>query len=166
MFSSSSEVFSWLSQFINLERGQKPKSFRLDRMEFLVELAGNPELCVPSIHIAGSKGKGSVTGMITAILAAAGFRTARYMSPHVVDIRERISLGSDSYFNEEVYCAAGNELRATGEVRLPAVIASYKDASCETVSSSAALFDPATPNGCEPTFWELLTLYFFLFVKH
>ena len=136
-FSSSSDVFAWLSKFINLERGQTPKSFNPKRMEFLTELAGNPERCAPSIHIAGSKGKGSVTGMITAILTAEGFRTARYMSPHVIDIRERICLGS-SYFSEDIYCTAGDELRKA-------------------------------ENRCtefEPTFWELLTLYFFLCAKH
>jgi dihydrofolate synthase/folylpolyglutamate synthase len=52
-FSSSVEVFSWLEQFINLERVLKPKSFRIDRMEFLTELADNPQACAPSIHIAG-----------------------------------------------------------------------------------------------------------------
>jgi dihydrofolate synthase/folylpolyglutamate synthase len=147
VFLKSSEVFSWLSRYINLERGHKPKSFRLDRMETLMELAGHPERCAPSIHIAGSKGKGSVTGMLTAMLTAAGFRTARYMSPHVIDIRERICLG-DSYFDENIYRAAGDELREIAEERLPAV--------------ANPLFDSAREDGCEPTFWELLTLYFFL----
>ena len=147
LFSSSRQVFDWLSGFINLERGQKPKSFRLERMNFLTELAGHPEKCAPSIHIAGSKGKGSVTSMLTAMLTAAGFRAARYMSPHVTDIRERICLG-DSFFDEDVYCAAGNELRDIVETRLPA--------------QAAALFDTSTADGCEPTFWELLTLLFFL----
>ena len=146
-FSSSKEVFDWLSNFINLERGQKPKSFRLDRMETLSELAGNPQKCAPSIHIAGSKGKGSVTGMITSILTSAGFRAARYMSPHVIDIRERLCLG-DSYFSEEVYVSAGNELKNITENLLPA--------------SKNPLFDAQTQEGAEPTFWELLTLLFFL----
>jgi len=140
-------VFSWLEQFINLERGQRPKSFLLERMEFLTELAGHPERCAPSIHIAGSKGKGSVTGMLAAMLTASGFRAARYMSPHVIDIRERICLG-DSYFSEEVYCSAGDVLRYIAEERLPA--------------AGNPLFDADAPNGCEPTFWELLTLLFFL----
>ncbi|MDR1868741.1 MAG: tetrahydrofolate synthase [Treponema sp.] len=146
-FSSSAEVFSWLSRFINLERGQKPKSFRLDRMEILLELADRPDKCAPSIHIAGSKGKGSVTGMLAAMLTAAGFRAARYMSPHVIDMRERICLGN-SYFSEDIYRAAGDELREITEARLPA--------------AANPLFDPSTPQGCEPTFWELLTLFFFL----
>ena len=140
-------MFLWLEQFINLERGQRPKSFLLERMEFLTELAGHPERCAPSIHIAGSKGKGSVTGMLTAMLTAAGFRAARYMSPHVIDIRERICLG-DSYFSEEVYCSAGDELRHITEELLPA--------------AGNPLFDTTDSSGCEPTFWELLTLLFFL----
>ena len=149
-FTSSSDVFSWLSRFINLERGQKPKSFRIDRMEALMGLSGHPERCAPSIHIAGSKGKGSVTGMAAAILEAAGFRAARYMSPHISDIRERICFGS-SYFDEEIYCAAGNELREITETRLPA--------------SVNPLFDETTADGCEPTYFELLTLFFFLCAK-
>jgi dihydrofolate synthase/folylpolyglutamate synthase len=116
-------------------------------MEFLAELAGNPHRCAPSIHIAGSKGKGSVTGMLAAMLTEADFRAARYMSPHVVDVRERICLG-DAYFSEEVYCACGNELRELTEKTLSA--------------SSNPLFDPKTPEGCEPTYFELLTLFFFL----
>jgi dihydrofolate synthase/folylpolyglutamate synthase len=147
VFTSSTEVFFWLAKFINLERGQKPKSFRLDRMEALMELAGRPERCAPSIHVAGSKGKGSVTGMLSAMLTAAGFRVARYMSPHVIDIRERICLG-DSYFSEEIYCVAGNDLREITEIRVPA--------------AANPLFDNAAEDGCEPTYFELLTLFFFL----
>ncbi len=149
-FKSSEDVFNWLSGFINLERGQTPKSFRIDRMEFLTQLAGDPHKLMPSIHIAGSKGKGSVTGMTAAMLAAAGYRVARYMSPHVIDIRERICL-NDSYFNEDVYCAAGNELRDIAE-RLPL--------------AANPLFDPSASDGCEPTYFELLTLFFFLCAKH
>jgi dihydrofolate synthase/folylpolyglutamate synthase len=149
-FKSSEDVFTWLSQFINLERGQTPKSFRIDRMEFLTQLAGNPHRVMPSVHVAGSKGKGSVTGMSAAMLTAAGYRVARYMSPHVVDIRERICL-NDSYFSEDVYRDAGNELRDIAE-RLP--------------SEANPLFDPSTPEGCEPTYFELLTLFFFLCAKH
>jgi len=149
-FKSSEDVFTWLAKFINLERGQTPKSFRIDRMEFLTFLAGDPHKAMPSIHIAGSKGKGSVTGMTAAMLTAAGYRTARYMSPHVIDIRERICL-NNSYFSEEIYREAGNELRDITE--RPSLKAN-------------PLFDPCAPEGCEPTYFELLTLFFFLCAKH
>jgi dihydrofolate synthase/folylpolyglutamate synthase len=152
IFTLSEEVFDWLSGFINLERGQKPKSFRIERMEILSELADHPERCAPSVHIAGSKGKGSVTSMLSAMLTAASYRTARYMSPHVIDIRERICLG-DSYFDDDIYCSAGDELRNIVEERLPALHNMQPDA--------ASLFFPSG-GGYEPTFWELLTLLFFL----
>jgi len=140
-------VFDWLSRFINLESGQTPKSFRLDRMETLAALAGNPERYAPSIHIAGSKGKGSVTAMIAAALEADGRRAARYMSPHVSDFRERLGMGS-SFFDEDILCAAGAELREVAEVRLP--------------QAHSGLFDPSREDGEAPTYFELLTLLFFL----
>jgi len=152
-FTLSEDVFSWVSGFINLERGQKPKSFRIERMEVLAELADHPEHCAPSIHIAGSKGKGSVTSMLSAMLTTAGFRVARYMSPHVTDIRERICLG-DLYFSDDIYCSAGDELKNIVEERLPTLV--------KTQSKAASLFSPTADDGCEPTFWELLTLLFFL----
>jgi dihydrofolate synthase/folylpolyglutamate synthase len=148
---TSSEIFKWLSRFINFERGQKPKSFRIDRMEALLNIADHPERCAPSIHIAGSKGKGSVTVMLSAMLTHAGFRVARYMSPHVVDIRERICFG-DKYFSEQVYTAAGDELCNITEVLLPA--------------ASNPLFDSETEDGAEPTYFELLTLLFFLCARN
>jgi len=147
-FSSSGEIFSWLLEFANFERGHSiAKSYRLDRTEILAGLAGNPEKCAPSIHMAGSKGKGSVTAMISSILEAQGLRVARYMSPHVSDSRERVSLGN-AFFDDSVYCAAGDELREIVEVKLPA--------------SKARLFDPTCAEGEGPTYFELLTLFYFL----
>ncbi|MDR2478707.1 MAG: bifunctional folylpolyglutamate synthase/dihydrofolate synthase [Treponema sp.] len=116
-------------------------------MEALAELAGHPERCARAIHIAGSKGKGSVTAMLASMLEAAGYRPARYMSPHVSDFRERIGVGN-AFFDEAVYCAAGDELRNLAEVTVPA--------------ARNSLFDPALADGEAPSFFELLTLYFFL----
>jgi dihydrofolate synthase/folylpolyglutamate synthase len=148
-FTGSADVFVWLSRFITLGRGQSFKSFRLDRMGVLTALAGNPERCAPVIHVAGSKGKGSVTGMISSILEAEGFKTARYTSPHVNEYRERIMRGN-SFFEESVYVEAGEELR---EITAALGGDSKKE---------SPLFDPRQPQGEEPTFFELLTLYFFL----
>ncbi|MDR2500356.1 MAG: tetrahydrofolate synthase [Treponema sp.] len=148
-FQSSQEVFSWLGSFTNLEAGQIPKSFNPKRMDALMEAAGNPQRRVPSIHVAGSKGKGSLTGMITAILEAAGFRVLQFVSPHVRDFRERITQGFN-YLDERVYIAAGEELRRfMGS--LPAAL-----------GGARRLFDQNEPEGCAPTYFELLTLYFFL----
>jgi dihydrofolate synthase / folylpolyglutamate synthase len=108
-FGNAEDVYNWLSTFINLEKGRQQWNFNLDVMNKLAEIAGRPEKCAPAFHVAGSKGKGSVTGMIAAILEAAGMKTARYASPHVSDFRERITIGN-SFFDEETYALAGREL--------------------------------------------------------
>ncbi|MBP7735807.1 MAG: hypothetical protein KA369_07535 [Spirochaetes bacterium] len=51
---------------------------------------GNPHLNIPSFHIAGTNGKGSVAHMINAMLSRAGYRTGLYTSPHLLEINERI----------------------------------------------------------------------------
>jgi dihydrofolate synthase/folylpolyglutamate synthase len=61
----------------------------------LTKHLGNPHLKFPSIHIAGSNGKGSVAAMLESILSASGYRTGLYTSPHLVDYRERIRIGEE-----------------------------------------------------------------------
>ena len=58
-------------------------------MRALVAELGHPERAFRSIHVAGTNGKGSVVAMVDAALAAAGHRSARYTSPHLVDLSER-----------------------------------------------------------------------------
>ncbi len=66
--------------------------FNLKRMEHLLFLLGHPEHKVPSVHITGTKGKGSTANYIAAILSGAGFSTGLYTSPHILSFRERIKL--------------------------------------------------------------------------
>lgn len=61
----------------------------------LTEHLGNPHQKFPSLHIAGSNGKGSVAAMLQSILSASGCRTGLYTSPHLVDYRERIRIGDE-----------------------------------------------------------------------
>jgi dihydrofolate synthase/folylpolyglutamate synthase len=77
--------------------------------------------------------------MISAVLEAAGKRPGRYMSPHVVDWRERVCLGG-AYFPEAAYADAGNELFS--------LYRNYRSLSSGFCG--------------EPTFFELITLLFFL----
>ena len=64
--------------------------FGLERTRALLAEMGDPHLAVPSLHIAGTNGKGSSVATADAILRAKGLRVARYTSPHLVDFRERI----------------------------------------------------------------------------
>ena len=64
----------------------------LDNMRALARKMGNPEERFRSIHIAGTNGKGSVSSMLAASLAAQGLKVGLYTSPHLVDFRERIKI--------------------------------------------------------------------------
>jgi dihydrofolate synthase / folylpolyglutamate synthase len=66
------------------------RDFRLDRMHELLRRLGNPHQKYPTIHVAGTKGKGSTAAMTAAILTAAGHRTGLYTSPHLHRLEERI----------------------------------------------------------------------------
>lgn len=66
----------------------------LERIEQLLADLGNPHHQVPIIHVAGTNGKGSVCAYLSSILAAAGYKVGRYISPHLVDWRERICINN------------------------------------------------------------------------
>jgi dihydrofolate synthase / folylpolyglutamate synthase len=64
----------------------------LERIEKLLADMGNPHWQVPIIHVAGTNGKGSVCAYLASVLRAAGYRTGRYTSPHLVNWTERICI--------------------------------------------------------------------------
>ena len=68
-------------------------TFSLDRMRRLLSLVGSPDRRLRSVHVAGTKGKGSTSAMVERIARASGLKTGLYTSPHLVDIRERIRVG-------------------------------------------------------------------------
>jgi len=93
-------------QRADYERGDRPpypeRVWRLARVEELLSQIGDPHRAYPSVHIAGTKGKGSTTAMIESILRAAGFRTGMYTSPHLHTFRERIQIEGAPISEEEV----------------------------------------------------------------
>ena len=133
--------FAFIESFTNLERTNNApiRSYRLDRMSALLELFGNPHKTLRTVHIAGTKGKGSTGIYLASILAEAGLRTGFYSSPHVSSYTERITLAGTP-FEESVYLAMINKIAA----RLPEL---------------AAYNLPVRP---APTTFELLTLLGFL----
>ncbi|NOX47651.1 MAG: bifunctional folylpolyglutamate synthase/dihydrofolate synthase [Chlorobi bacterium] len=68
----------------------------------LCKILDNPEQKFPSIHIAGTNGKGSVSHMIASVLQTAGFKTGLYTSPHLKDFRERIRINGKKIPKEYV----------------------------------------------------------------
>jgi dihydrofolate synthase / folylpolyglutamate synthase len=64
----------------------------LDNTIELCKIIGNPENKFPSIHIAGTNGKGSTSHLLASILQEAGYKTGLYTSPHLKDFRERVKI--------------------------------------------------------------------------
>ena len=79
----------------------------LKRIEALLAELGNPERRFRSIHVTGTNGKGSTTALLTSILHAAGIRTGMYISPHLVDYPERMTLNGQEISREEFAAMIG-----------------------------------------------------------
>lgn len=88
------EALNGLLGLTDLERvsGKFPhrRRYNLNRMEHLLHLLGNPHLEIPTVHIAGTKGKGSVAALISSVLSADGYHPGLFTSPHLHSFRERI----------------------------------------------------------------------------
>lgn len=132
------EVFQdWLNDYLNFEHNPKKDIFWLDTIDYLCKRFDNPQDFAPCIHVAGSKGKGSVSRMISCILEEAGYNVGLYSSPHIVDFRERISK-PNAFFDEKV----------------------YEDAIKEIVPNIESIM--SLPADRPITWFELVTLYAFL----
>ncbi|HOJ01907.1 MAG TPA: folylpolyglutamate synthase/dihydrofolate synthase family protein [Anaerolineaceae bacterium] len=68
--------------------------FNLDRMLSFMKPLGDPQNTFRAVHVAGTKGKGSISAMIASALQTAGYRTGFYSSPHMIDYTERIQIDS------------------------------------------------------------------------
>ncbi len=91
----------------------------LDRIRRVLARLGDPQNRLPpTIHVAGTNGKGSVIAFLRAILEAAGRRVHVYTSPHLVDFRERIRLAGRLVEPEPLIAALDAVEAATGDDRL------------------------------------------------
>jgi len=129
----------WLDDYLNFERTPQKNIFWLDTIDYLCKRFDNPQDCAPCIHVAGSKGKGSVSRMISCILEEAGYNVGLYTSPHITDFRERICT-PNGFFPEEIYEAAVKELMPNIDSIIPSSLPAERPV----------------------TWFELVTLYAFL----
>ncbi|MDL1909966.1 bifunctional folylpolyglutamate synthase/dihydrofolate synthase [Chloroflexi bacterium CFX6] len=74
--------------------------FNLDRMFALMEELGSPQNQYPILHVAGTKGKGSVSALCASALRAAGYKVGLYTSPHLLDYVERIQINGEPISHE------------------------------------------------------------------
>jgi dihydrofolate synthase/folylpolyglutamate synthase len=88
-------ALKYLESFVNYEKLNRysyKKSLGLQRIKSFLQFIGNPQEELKTIHIAGSKGKGSTCAFVAYILRQAGFSVGLYTSPHLSDFRERIRI--------------------------------------------------------------------------
>lgn len=104
IFAESEQFLLSLANIPRKEYMADPKecAVYLKRMQYLLDLLGNPEQQIPNvIHIAGTSGKGSVAVFLHEILCAAGFRTGVTISPHPTTITERWRVGKKDMTKKE-----------------------------------------------------------------
>ena len=85
----------------------------LHNIRAILRSLGHPEKRFPSVHVAGTNGKGSASSMIASVLTAAGYRVGLYTSPHLIRFNERIRINGKMISNADL-------VRYTNKVR-PAV---------------------------------------------
>ena len=74
----------------------------LERIKEVLSKLGNPQNSFKSIHIAGTNGKGSVTTMVSSVFMKAGYKTGTFISPFIIDFRERIQINGEYIFQEDL----------------------------------------------------------------
>ncbi len=129
----------WLDSFLNFEKLPTKNIFWLDTIEYLCKQFENPQDSAPCVHVAGSKGKGSVSRMISSILTESGKKCGLYTSPHIKDFYERVSING-ALMDNDLYesCADLMQKKIDG------------------------LKNGALPSNRQITWFELVTVYAFL----
>jgi len=104
-------ALNFLASLVNYERHTPrrydTRAFDLERFGTLLERLGSPQNAFPIVHVAGTKGKGSVCATLVAALGAAGRRAGAFTSPHLRSPRERITLGGEMISPDDFAASVG-----------------------------------------------------------
>ena len=103
-FADFSDTISYLYSKLPMYQRQGSAALRkgLRNIRALSASMGDPQLRYPSVHIAGTNGKGSTARTLAALLTASGYRTGLYTSPHICHFSERISVDLEPIAEAEV----------------------------------------------------------------
>jgi dihydrofolate synthase/folylpolyglutamate synthase len=112
-------ALDFIYSFIDYEKKRDPHikiTWDLRRVELLLEKLGNPHLLAKTVHIAGSKGKGSTAAIVASVLTRAGYATGLYTSPHLHFFNERIRVNDRQITNDEIVAMVAKIRPAVEEV--------------------------------------------------
>ena len=155
---------------INYERHARvtPRHFKLQNMQEILKRLGNPHLNYSVVHVAGTKGKGSVSTMVGQILTTAGKRTGVYTSPHLETINQRMAVDGNLISDDQLVEtltklqpvidamdkeAASQDLRKLTffEITTAAALLFFSDQKCESVVLEVGLGGRLdSTNVCQP----------------
>ncbi len=125
---TSDEAVEYWFRRIDFERKTpQPGDLKLDRMTALLQRLGNPHERFRILHLAGSKGKGSTSAMLDAILRAQGYHVGLFTSPHLVRVEERIQVDGVPIASAELV-ARLDEIHAAGRDPVPGESAPLNEA--------------------------------------
>ena len=110
-----------LEYISNFPRFKKEPS--LEEMKKLLEKLGNPQEKLRSINVAGTNGKGSTVAMLASVLSTAGYKTGRYISPYVLEFRERMMING----------------KMIGRKRLVKIVETVKEKADELIAEGTVL---------------------------
>ncbi len=125
------ESVTWIDEF-----HQYGIKLGLNRIKKVLSQLGNPQEKVSFVHIAGTNGKGSVCRFISSILSSEGYKTGLYLSPHLIDFRERFQL-NNTVIKKECFAAIVTRIRP--------------------------LIEQCKDEGIQLTYFEICTIIAFLF---
>jgi len=112
-----SESLDWLYGLASFDKNlgaEDPETARLGRIRTLLEALGHPEQRYKSIHVAGTKGKGSTCAMLDSALRQMSYKVGLFTSPHLVDFRERIRVDGH-WISADDAAALANRVRSAIE---------------------------------------------------
>ena len=105
-FSNYRQAMAYLFEKTDYEKEERLRynvtTFSLDRMRKLLSLIGDPHTQIGTVHIAGTKGKGSTATMLARMLESNGYSVGLYTSPHLVHLHERIVVDSEMIADGEM----------------------------------------------------------------
>ena len=100
---AAAERFILSREFFGMKLG-------LENITRFLESIGSPQEQYPTVHLAGTNGKGSCAAMLASILSEAGYRTGLFTSPHLVDFRERVRVDGE-FISRQAIIGFINRLR-------------------------------------------------------
>ena len=102
---SYENTLKFLNSFTNYEKigfDCLKEEFNLDKLKKVLKAMKDPQLNYRTVHVAGTKGKGSVCTFVSSILTASGYKVGLFTSPHITDFSERIKINAQEISNEDL----------------------------------------------------------------